>query len=327
MNISCDIITDLLPLYHDGACNENSRKAVEEHLADCGQCRTMLEKIRNNSVDTFLTKERENVVRHHTRAVRKKLFITGISIASVMAVPVLVSLIVNLATGNALDWFFIVLTSLMVLASFTVVPLIFEKHRGLLTLGSFTGTLTLLLAACAIYTRGDWFLVAVIPVIFGLSVLFAPYALSRLPLKGFAARNKGLLAMALNTLLLFAVIIVSGLYTHYGSWIDYWRPAFLIASVYLLFPWGLFLILRYIKANALARAGLGTIFGGLFLSLGTGFADWFTAGAMSYNRFSGANLSVWNDSTINPNIFFLILITGCVIGGALLAAGLLRKKR
>ncbi|MDD2965516.1 MAG: zf-HC2 domain-containing protein [Bacteroidales bacterium] len=42
MNISCDIINDLLPLYHDGVCSEDSKNAVEEHLKHCESCRNEL---------------------------------------------------------------------------------------------------------------------------------------------------------------------------------------------------------------------------------------------------------------------------------------------
>lgn len=37
-----DIIYDLLPLYHDGVCSKASRRAVEEHLKTCGECRKAL---------------------------------------------------------------------------------------------------------------------------------------------------------------------------------------------------------------------------------------------------------------------------------------------
>ena len=35
MKISCDMIQDLLPLYHDGVCSEESKKIIEEHLQIC----------------------------------------------------------------------------------------------------------------------------------------------------------------------------------------------------------------------------------------------------------------------------------------------------
>lgn len=40
--MNCDIVRDLLPLYEDGLCSEESRKAVEEHLAACEACRKLL---------------------------------------------------------------------------------------------------------------------------------------------------------------------------------------------------------------------------------------------------------------------------------------------
>lgn len=43
MKISCEIIKDLLPLYHDGVCSNDSRTMVEEHLADCENCKAELQ--------------------------------------------------------------------------------------------------------------------------------------------------------------------------------------------------------------------------------------------------------------------------------------------
>ena len=40
--MNCNIIVDLLPLYHDGVCSPESRAAVEEHLKDCAACRAAL---------------------------------------------------------------------------------------------------------------------------------------------------------------------------------------------------------------------------------------------------------------------------------------------
>ena len=39
MKYPCGIIKDLLPLYIDGVCNDDSRQAVENHLAECEACR------------------------------------------------------------------------------------------------------------------------------------------------------------------------------------------------------------------------------------------------------------------------------------------------
>lgn len=39
MKLSCEIVQDLLPLYCDGVCSEESRQAVEAHLEGCDACR------------------------------------------------------------------------------------------------------------------------------------------------------------------------------------------------------------------------------------------------------------------------------------------------
>ncbi len=36
--ITCDVIQDLMPLYEDGCCSEQTRKIVETHLAECEIC-------------------------------------------------------------------------------------------------------------------------------------------------------------------------------------------------------------------------------------------------------------------------------------------------
>ena len=45
MRITCEIIKDLLPLYHDNVCSEDSRKLIEEHLSACEKCRDELKQI------------------------------------------------------------------------------------------------------------------------------------------------------------------------------------------------------------------------------------------------------------------------------------------
>ena len=41
--MKCEIIKDLIPLYCDGLCGDETRAAVEEHIAGCEDCRRLLE--------------------------------------------------------------------------------------------------------------------------------------------------------------------------------------------------------------------------------------------------------------------------------------------
>jgi len=100
MKIPCDVIMDLLPLYHDGVCAENSKKIVEEHIAECDSCKIVLEKIRDNTLDNCIKAERENVVGHHKKAVKRKTVFWGISIA--VAILTFVLLLDTLYSGD--EW-------------------------------------------------------------------------------------------------------------------------------------------------------------------------------------------------------------------------------
>lgn len=50
MKISCEIIQDLLPIYHDGICSNKSRQMVEEHLSECESCREELRAMDDNLI-------------------------------------------------------------------------------------------------------------------------------------------------------------------------------------------------------------------------------------------------------------------------------------
>ena len=51
MKLNCEIVADLLPAYLDDTCSGESRRAVEEHLAACEDCRQLLEVLRAESAE------------------------------------------------------------------------------------------------------------------------------------------------------------------------------------------------------------------------------------------------------------------------------------
>ena len=44
--ISCEVIKDMLPLYYDNVCSDDSKRMVEEHLSYCDNCKMELENSR-----------------------------------------------------------------------------------------------------------------------------------------------------------------------------------------------------------------------------------------------------------------------------------------
>ncbi|MBQ3513072.1 MAG: zf-HC2 domain-containing protein [Lachnospiraceae bacterium] len=58
MTYPCGIIRDLLPLYIDDVCNEESKQAVENHLSECEKCRNYYESMK--STEGFVAKGNDN---------------------------------------------------------------------------------------------------------------------------------------------------------------------------------------------------------------------------------------------------------------------------
>ena len=44
-NISCNVIVDILPLYNEEICSDETKKLVEEHLVECADCRRLSEQV------------------------------------------------------------------------------------------------------------------------------------------------------------------------------------------------------------------------------------------------------------------------------------------
>lgn len=318
MKYSCDMIKDLLSLYCDNVCSEDSRAVVEEHLEECEPCRGELQKLRDNTYTDGLKAEQNKVIAAYKRKTRKKALNV---LLIIFAIPILVCFTVNIAVSHTLDWFFIVLTSLAVLGSFVLVPLIAEKRKFLWIVTSFTASLIILLLTCNIYSGGgDWFIIAAIAVLFGLSVVFLPFAIRQIPLKGALSRHKGLLVMLTDTFLLCLLILVCVS--------EDYRTAFSITGYCLILPWALFLIIRYLKANGFVKAGICSIVTGTFLSLVNSGMDFLIYGRFTDTKgFWEADFSVWKNDDLVANVMLIILLSGVLLGIIFIALGIIFRER
>lgn len=86
-NVTCEIIQDLLPLYCDGVCSEESRKLIQFHIRDCDRCREELRLMRlpvNLEEDTVEINAAEAASRVWKKN-KRKAFRTGIVLAAVLA--------------------------------------------------------------------------------------------------------------------------------------------------------------------------------------------------------------------------------------------------
>ena len=198
MKTDCEIIRDLLPLYADDACSGKSRTLVDEHLAECPACGQLLEKLQSTELEAGLKTEKDSVIAYGRRSFRRRSSVAGSVVSGIFMIPILVCLVVNLASGQGLGWFFIVLASLLVAASLILVPIIAERDKLFWTFCAFCVSLIVLLAVVCLYTGGRWFWIASSAALFGLSVLFLPFAVKAGPVRrliGSASRTLVVLAI------------------------------------------------------------------------------------------------------------------------------------
>ena len=214
MNKNCEVIRDLLPLYADDVCSGRSRELIEEHLQECPDCSAMLEKLRTHEIETDLQEEKEQVIEYQAKRFRRRSATVGSVVSGLFMIPVVVCLIVNLASGSPLGWFFIVLAGLAVAASLVLVPLMMPENKLFWTFCAFTMSLLLLLAVTCFYSHGNWFFTAASAVLFGLSVCFLPFLIRAKPVRemigGF---SRPLLVLAVDVILFANMMNMISLWT------------------------------------------------------------------------------------------------------------------
>ncbi len=91
MKNSCEVIKDLLPLYYDDVCSNESRSIVEEHLLECNTCKKYLDSIEDDFIQNDIMEATELKKSDALKIIKKKLFrknviVSVISILSVIIV-------------------------------------------------------------------------------------------------------------------------------------------------------------------------------------------------------------------------------------------------
>lgn len=319
---TCDVIQDLLPLYQDDICSQTSKKIIEEHLNQCTDCKLIADKLKNTTFDNQLVQEKNTILEAHAKKEKTTAVKAGLLTSCVLLIPLIVCLICNLAIGHSLNWFFIVLTSLMVFASVTVVPLITSEHTGLWTIGSFTVSVILLLFVISLYTHGNWFLIAAIPTLFGISLICIPYIIKKLPLPNSLANRKGLLIMGWNTLWVYIIVIVCGFYIHDYK---YWLTALSITTISITLPWFIFFVIRYLRIPTLIKIGLITIAIGLFQTFGNDFIGFCIDRKLRLSIFH-ADFSNWSTDYIDSNVGLIVFLSCLLIGLLLMGISVILQK-
>ena len=101
MKYPCNLIKDILPLYHDGVVSEDSKKAVNEHFMECEGCKTYYEKmcqadaLEEAAFDEEIAKKTADSFKEVSKTISKKIIkaiIKAVLILSVVAIGVVIGL-------------------------------------------------------------------------------------------------------------------------------------------------------------------------------------------------------------------------------------------
>ena len=97
--IPCGVIVDLMPLYNEELCSEESRQLVEEHLQTCGECRELYGKLAIPTVEKHTQpSEAETFKKVNKKLKRSK-------ITKIMSVVLCILLVVF--AGWNVSWYFL----------------------------------------------------------------------------------------------------------------------------------------------------------------------------------------------------------------------------
>ena len=314
------MISDLIPLYIDNACSKSSAEAVEQHLSECEACAGLLDEMRKceTAIDKPIAEERGNVINKQAKFFKRRSAIAGSIVGGIFAIPILVCLIVNIATGAGLTWFFIVLAALLIPASLTVVPLMAPDNKLLWTIGSFTASLLVLYAVCCIYSGGSWFFIAASATLFGLSIPFMPIVVNAKPVAKLLGNNKALTAIGVITLAFMLMMLCIGIKAHSFTFFRY-VAAFALPP--FAFVWAMFLLIRLPKWNGLLKAASCVLAGALiyffndtvvYLILGNGL------------HFPGFATPITTTARLNDVVCWLILTAGTVTAAVFAVFGFIK---
>ena len=170
------------------------------------------------------------------------------------------------------DWFPMAAVGVLFGLSLFILPVVLrqlslpvlEGRRISVYLAAETVLLELLLLTGCLYSGGDWFPMAAVGVLFGLSLFVVPVLLWQMPLGPFIGRNKLLAWFVVETALLFLLLAVGQWYDG-GDWL--WSVGIPVTLVGLSLPWGLMALGRYLPAGPWIRAALCAFWTGLWVWL------------------------------------------------------------
>jgi hypothetical protein len=223
--------------------------------------------------------------------------------------------------------------SALVLAfTFTNLPKLIKKHKLIILPSATYGALVLLLGVCAIYTKGNWFIIPAIAILFACIIIFAPIFIAKYKIFEKIKKYNDFVSVAVDFVFLniFLLIIDNYCIVH-GYSENHWYLKFALPIAFTCYVLlSIIMCVRFIKANKLIKTSLILYFINLLYlfvpfikvekqNLKREISDW--------NIFN-ADLSKWKvEGVLEPNINLIIFLTLLGVATAFLMFGLLKYLR
>ena len=245
------------------------------------------------------------------------------------ALAIIPCFIVDLAVNHTLSWFWIVVSALLLSFTFTNLPKLIKKHKLILIPLSQFLALCLLLAVCAIYTKGTWFWIAVMSVFLGLIIIFAPIFIAKYPIFKKIQKFNDFISIAIDFIVLnILLIVVDGYCVSNGFAANHWY--FSLAFPIVLFVYlflNILLCVRFLKTNKLTKTSIILFLIDLLYVIPM-FLKSSSVGVQNeiddFNILK-ANLSVWKvDSTLEQNVRLICFLTMLALALVFITFGLIK---
>ena len=241
--------------------------------------------------------------------------------------------ICNLAINKTLSWFWIVISAFILAFTFTNLPKFIKKYKLILIPLSQYLALVLILGVCCIYTGGNWFWVASLSILLGLTIIFAPIFTTKYEVFSKIKKYNDFISVAVDFLMLNILLIVINSYTltnRYANGWWYFKIALpIVLCVYLAL--NIIMSVRFLKTNRFLKTSIVLLLSNVFLYLPPLFLKVKNLEIQreidDINIFK-ANLSSWKaDVALANNIHLIICLTLLFLALVFLTVGLIFHRR
>ena len=233
-------------------------------------------------------------------------------------IAIIACFICNLAINKTLSWFWIVLSALLLSASFTNFPQYIKKYCLILVPLIEYLFLCLLLLVCNIYTKGNWFFIASISVLLALVIVFLPIIICKYNFPKIIKKFNAYISLFADFVLLLLLLLIINLYVN-GTW--FFNFALPLCVVILLISF-LIISVKYIKINRFLKASLVLLICDIVFLLLPLFnkivQGRFPNSNSIINNLFNSNLADWSTSQlISDNsmliVFFMLLFATIIL--------------